>query len=87
MSEVIDASSITGLDFNLDPPIYYWSFWNKAGYVTAELCFLFYGAFSYFGIISYEVNGGDPQKRGLTNQVSKIVLIQFSTDHICLQNI
>ena len=65
----VENSDLTEFDLIWDPTVHYWNPAAKLGHVSSTLLFLCIGAIADFGLVSFELNGGDPQKRGLTNQV------------------
>ncbi len=63
--------NITETDLAWVDPYTFFGFWSKIAAVIVYILFQSYGSLLYVGIISFELNGGDPQKRGLINQVIK----------------
>ncbi len=50
--------------------------WAKAFWCLSMPIILAFGTFFYIGPAFFESQGGDPQKRGLTNQVMSLTLME-----------
>ena len=65
-----EGYNITKIDMTLwVDPFENMSLWFRTVMFSIYLVCILLGAVLYCGFISFEMNGGDPQKRGLTNQV------------------
>ncbi len=67
--------NISNILLDLNDPFELFSIGAKVCISLVLVIFLVTGSVLYTGLISFERLGGDPQKRGLANQVRKSVLL------------
>ncbi len=72
----VEKMEIAEIDLDWVAPFTNWNIWEKLVYSALLLASFSYGVILFSGLICFEMNGGDPQKRGLANQLISQACLQ-----------